>query len=153
MLVLFTSVCVQHFKIKRTHLNKFELKFWPWYWPSSLIGRILAHTAIVYFGQFLENFRSSSNIGATLLYGNSYDLFLTKNFQHTNNAIKVDCTQQHYYDFLKNLIPWRDSNPGLLSQRRMRRLVIFSQTHPVTQSPVFFKKNMICPRGWSLPLG
>jgi hypothetical protein len=41
-------------------------------------------------------------------------------FQHTNNAYLVDLTQEHCYDCLKNPIPWRDSNPGLLILKRMR---------------------------------
>jgi hypothetical protein len=31
------------------------------------------------------------------------------------NWYKVNYTQQHNYDFPKNLTTWRDSNPGLLS--------------------------------------
>jgi hypothetical protein len=34
--------------------------------------------------------------------------------------IKSIVYQQHCYDFLKNLIPWQDSNPGLLFLRQMR---------------------------------
>jgi hypothetical protein len=45
-------------------------------------------------------------------------LFLFSNAQ--TMFFLVDCTQQHCTDFLKNLIPWRDSNPGLLFLRRMR---------------------------------
>jgi hypothetical protein len=33
---------------------------------------------------------------------------------------KLSYTQQHCYDLPKNLMPWRDSNPGLLFLRRMR---------------------------------
>jgi hypothetical protein len=39
-------------------------------------------------------------------------LFLLFNTQTMH--IKSFYTQQHCYVFLKNLIPWRDSNPGLL---------------------------------------
>jgi hypothetical protein len=38
--------------------------------------------------------------------------YIYLSFQHTSH--KVINTKQHYYVFPKNLIPWRDSNPGLL---------------------------------------
>jgi hypothetical protein len=37
-------------------------------------------------------------------------LFLFFNTQ-TMHIMSVDCAMQHCYDTLKNLIPWRDSNP------------------------------------------
>jgi hypothetical protein len=42
-------------------------------------------------------------------------------FQHTNmHIIKLITRNRHCYVFFKNLIPWRDSNPGLLYLRRKR---------------------------------
>jgi hypothetical protein len=41
-------------------------------------------------------------------------------FQRTNTAYEVDFTQQHCYEFLRNLTPWRDSNRGILFLRRMQ---------------------------------
>jgi hypothetical protein len=35
-------------------------------------------------------------------------------FQHTNNAFKVISCTTALLGFLKKLIPWRDTNPGLL---------------------------------------
>jgi hypothetical protein len=35
------------------------------------IGRILAHWAAVYFGQFFENYRSSPNFWSTIFHGKS----------------------------------------------------------------------------------
>jgi hypothetical protein len=41
------------------------------------IGRIFAHWAIVYCGQFLENYRSSPNFWTTIFLGKKYVLSLT----------------------------------------------------------------------------
>jgi hypothetical protein len=40
--------------------------------------RIFAHWAIVYFGQFLENYRGNTNFWSPIFYGKSYALILTK---------------------------------------------------------------------------
>jgi hypothetical protein len=42
------------------------------------IVRIFAHWAIVYFGQFLENYRGNTNFWSPIFYGKSYALILTK---------------------------------------------------------------------------
>jgi hypothetical protein len=41
-------------------------------------------------------------------------------FSAHDHCILSLCTQQHCYDVSKNLLPWRDTNPGLLFPRRMR---------------------------------
>jgi hypothetical protein len=38
------------------------------------------------------------------------------------NTQTIYSTQQQSYDFLKNLIPWRDSNPGFLFLSQCRQL-------------------------------
>jgi hypothetical protein len=43
------------------------------------IGRIFARWAIVYFGQFFENCRSSPNFRAAIFSGKNYALILTYN--------------------------------------------------------------------------
>jgi hypothetical protein len=42
------------------------------------IGRIFAYWAIVFFGQFIENYRISANSWATFFHSISYALIFTK---------------------------------------------------------------------------
>jgi hypothetical protein len=46
-----------------------------------------------------------------------YFLFFNKQTMHIKSIVG---SQQHCYDFLKHLIPWRDSNPDLLFLGRCR---------------------------------
>jgi hypothetical protein len=47
-------------------------------------------------------------------------------FQHTNNSYLVSNAEQHCNAFPKNVIPWRDSNLGLLFLRRMQSPLLYA---------------------------
>jgi hypothetical protein len=68
-----------------TTLDHFVTKFEATYWQDDQIGRIFAHWAIAYFGQFFENYRSNPNFWDTIFHGQTKNS-QTKKFVGLHNG-------------------------------------------------------------------